>query len=1096
MPPVSDVCDALGTRAVLNTFHHLGRHLSPGICGDVEDSGQQDACHCRPIHSSVSLPAAVSPGRGSSPLIERYLENTYSSQRRADGSSVQLDYLHRGTGRGCTSVSPYNGRRGGDGEESGVVFDSGDAAFLSASFSKRAPAGSARRAGVPDHHYTSTGRSPHVRRTTSPHPCNDMGCGGEHGRRNSQRSASSPSFDNVPHHPSDYVPQTRSRHGTSSDHHSQKGSLAVDGDRRHGTRMPPRHNARGAGESSPSDRPPLLPSVASATPLASFVGGPSSNAIPHSQTFSSVEAPLHHSTHGDSAQQPLAHNAPLPSRARDSLADLVAKIRAEISKETTACATGSPISDVMHNPADVRRPVTTEENTKMRSRPEKPQGQGYSPGMTSHAEQTSTSHTTASTRLSSPTTSTGAEGASPSHVVSHRRSTSADTKGGSHAYRAPAAPPEASAQDRSAPSPRRRGTPREDSGPTRQQLFLSPSSSSVDLHSAVRKAETVLRHLQSRRPHRHNGSCTQSPFAEKTKGLMGSSLPDDATAVGLRQQILAHGLRHRKRRGGSHGRRAHRGHSAPSLHFRPHATRVSPRRSSSASIPTGISRESQSTPQRAHAPDGAAGAAVKEVKRRSGNELPVTQARTDADQHQQERWHTMQERRIERLREGLSSLCAAVRKDLRKVREEVERARAEANVQADDIRREMRQALTATLHSNSPSGGAVDARRREAEPHPSSVLDAVSQCTPEDQRRLAVLFLPHLRPLLTEVVQEEVQRLLREHCSDQQEALHALEQRLHARVAEVALSHQRQARVDETRGGDGISTAPASAHFSSAEALDAHLRSTARAVLLEEDDRRYSLASENERRHERRVRQLQQGWEETLSTAQAQWKAELKTILEEEENVWIRRARAPLQQHADVLQEIVKALTRDVTRLQEQQEVCSTRLSTSIRQEREMRVQEQTQLTERVEQRVRQLLPREVESACVRFHALREQRLAAAVPRSAVSGPTASVSPHLSAIHTSSFATVAAAPSAEELRLSIVQPTMEHMRRLLVAHQEMVDATVEDRCRRAEHTVEGSRHVWSQNVAELRAKFSALRADVRGAFGELCENLKVAAPAM
>lgn len=435
------------------------------------------------------------------------------------------------------------------------------------------------------------------------------------------------------------------------------------------------------------------------------------------------------------------------------------------------------------------------------------------------------------------------------------------------------------------------------------------------------------------------------------------------------------------------------------------------------------------------------------------------------------------------------------------MRDDVARIRAEAREEAAAaaVGSRAEEALASATALQSAVKAATAACRAEASAAaasavtPTNVVSAVAQCTPAEQRRIAALLLPHLRPLM-EVIQEEVRHQLRERRREQQAEQQTMEQRLHAYVAEaVTTAAQRRALVQEDSHADesgrfhssaASSGPPWAAAFSSPDALDAHLRATARAVLHEEDERRYGLTNENERRHERRVQRLQEEWQASLRAAEVRWHAEMAATLERESSAWTRRVRAPLQQHADVLQDIVTALTRDVTHLQEQQDTLSAEVTAKLEQEREMRLQEQARLAERLEQRVRQLLPSEVDAACIRFHVQREQRMApGAATRHATTGASATAAP----LHST---------SAEELRLAVVQPAMDHMRRLLVSHQEMLNASVEDRCQRAEHAVDGSRHVWTQNIAELRSKLSALRGDVRGAFAELCENLNVAAPAL
>ncbi|KAG5482166.1 hypothetical protein CUR178_06025 [Leishmania enriettii] len=1100
MPAVPGFCDDSTSPVPRHSPLHFGRHGSPDMDNGAEYNDEQyERCRCT---TSIRFPLSTSEtgGRGGSPGIERYREDTYCSQRRADGHPPQREYLRRRAEHGCTYVPPHDGR-GGDGESSWLALDDFDGALLSSSFSLHAPAG-AQAAAAPHRRCISAGRSPHASCVSSPYPCSDARRGGELGSRTLQHSSSSLARDDATGYASEYAAQLRSRHNTRADHTSERVSSAADAGSRHGTRMPSPQNATGAGESPSSQRPPLLPTATSMAPASPFVG-PTFTAEPRAQASVSAATQLHHNRDEDSTWQPQISTDPLPSRPRDSLAHLVSKIRAEVSRDTVSWASGPPGAERRRSLAD-EKPRAAAEKRKRHRWPDKLQEQAHPSGMASPAEQASHAQDTTLPCVSFPETSTEAEGAVIAHPPITPHSTTGRGEGGLHANQSSTTPPAARERACGARSRRRHGSSRKRCCPSRPQrssssslsAWSTQSSSSVRLRSTVKRAEAVLHRLQDR----SRGSRALSPSSKNAKVFLSDLVADDAAVdaapiCGCQNSSMPASAR-RQDCTGSHSRSASGGNAAPPLLSRRHVTRVPSRRSSPSAPTDAFWGEDQGAPQRMHASNRVA----REVQVERGDTSAVKQAMAEMaaeSRRQQEMWNTTQEHRIERLREGLSALCAAVRKDLHKVREEVGRVRAEAHGTTEDGRKRMRDTLAAALRPDAPAESAATARMQRPDLCPSSVVTAVAQCAPEDQRRLAALLLPHLRPLLGEMVQEEVQQQLRLHRREQQEAQHALEQRLRAYAEEASVSQQRRTHAEETGGGEVGANAPIWAACSSAEAFDAHLRAAARAVLLEEDDRRYSLVNENERRHERRVQQLQQGWQETLSTAQAKWKAEWKAILEKESNAWTHRARAPLQQHADMLQDIVKALTRDVTHLQEQQEALSTRLVTSLRQEREMRMQEQTQLSERVEQRVRELLPREVESTCVRFHALREQRLAVAASRASAAEP---VSPGTSGQCVASTTSAAAAPSAassvEELRLSIVQPAMEHMRRLLALHQEMIDSTVEDRCRRAEHTVEGHRRWWAQNVAELRAKLSALRTDVRGALGELCENLNVASPVL
>ncbi|KPA76145.1 hypothetical protein ABB37_07912 [Leptomonas pyrrhocoris] len=429
------------------------------------------------------------------------------------------------------------------------------------------------------------------------------------------------------------------------------------------------------------------------------------------------------------------------------------------------------------------------------------------------------------------------------------------------------------------------------------------------------------------------------------------------------------------------------------------------------------------------------------------------------------------------------------------MREEV----ADVRGQSNDVAARVATAEAAQRRPAAPPSAPRTEKGPEASLQPECVVAWVAQCSPADQRRLAQLLLPHLRPALSDAIRDEVQHQLRAVRTEHREELREIEGRLRAYVEaeEAVVDAQQNAASQRRSGGAGSpaqpaeSSAPLWAGFSSGDAFNAHLRATARAVLVEEDDRRYSLANDNERRHEMRVRELQRHWQATLVEAQHTWKAEWRSMLHAAEEAWTRQAQAPLQQHADLLQKIVTTLTRDVTHLHERQDAQAASVQESLHKEREMRQREQAKFAERVEQSVRQLLPREVESACARYHVQRERTAATELcgTRATHGSSGSGASPLLPP-------TASAQLTAEELRLSVVQPALEHMRRLLASHQEMMDAVVEGRCRRAEGVMEGSRHVWLQNVTELRGKVSSLRSDVRGAFNELCSNLNVASPAL
>jgi hypothetical protein len=634
------------------------------------------------------------------------------------------------------------------------------------------------------------------------------------------------------------------------------------------------------------------------------------------------------------------------------------------------------------------------------------------------------------------------------------------------------------------------------SSPVSRRSPSSSSSSSVELHRAVQEAEAILQRMRQRGRRHVDGTAAQHMEKSLTPTQDEPSRSLSHTSAEQDNELVAATQRDRRRRLRSpHTGSAtqsmdiidtaalHKEEVNVSLQGRPPSHRHGDQPAPQSSVPytadiAGPSEHCSPSPLAV-----AAAAAAEDAVRSFAVDLKATMER------RQEDWCAEHGRRIERLREGLSSLCAAVRKDLRRVQEEVNDVRLQSTEAIARVTAAPNSTAHSALHS-SLMASRTGQPCADAFP-PECVVTWVAQCSPADQRRLAQLLLPHLRPALTEAIKNEMQHQLQAANAEWCGQLRELEGRMRAYVDEaMETARQRTAMTssDGSNGGNCGEVAPLWAEFSSADAFNAHLRATARAVLVEEDDRRYSLANENERRHELRVRALQRQWEETLREAQLAWREEWRSMLDKAGEGWRRRAQAPLQKHADLLQTIVTALTKDVSDLHERQDAQAAAVQSAFEKEREMRQRENARLSDRVEQQVRQLLPREVESACVRYH-VRRDRTAAAELRSA------------HATHGGSGGQTPATPLAhdsreEEVRLSVVQPALEHMRRLLVAHQDMVDAVVEDRCRRAEGAVEGSRHVWLQNVAELRSSVSSLRTDVRGAFHELCSRLNVSSPAL
>ncbi|ESL10289.1 hypothetical protein TRSC58_01981 [Trypanosoma rangeli SC58] len=84
----------------------------------------------------------------------------------------------------------------------------------------------------------------------------------------------------------------------------------------------------------------------------------------------------------------------------------------------------------------------------------------------------------------------------------------------------------------------------------------------------------------------------------------------------------------------------------------------------------------------------------------------------------------------------------------------------------------------------------------------------------------------------------------------------------------------------------------------------------------------------------------------------------------------------------------------------------------------------------------------------------------------------------------------------QRVRGEVMRPVLGHVRRLMSAHQSMIETIVESRCAQFEAYVDRSRHGWEVQLAGLRSRVGSLRGDMQRALRDLCESLNVACPGL
>ncbi|SCU68648.1 uncharacterized protein TEOVI_000607900 [Trypanosoma equiperdum] len=84
----------------------------------------------------------------------------------------------------------------------------------------------------------------------------------------------------------------------------------------------------------------------------------------------------------------------------------------------------------------------------------------------------------------------------------------------------------------------------------------------------------------------------------------------------------------------------------------------------------------------------------------------------------------------------------------------------------------------------------------------------------------------------------------------------------------------------------------------------------------------------------------------------------------------------------------------------------------------------------------------------------------------------------------------------QRVNLEAVQPLAEHVRRLMSAHQSMIDTIVESRCDQLDGRISSAIQQQQMQLKELRSKLSGLRVDVHSALKDLSEKLNVACPGL
>nr|CCD11569.1 unnamed protein product [Trypanosoma congolense IL3000] len=84
----------------------------------------------------------------------------------------------------------------------------------------------------------------------------------------------------------------------------------------------------------------------------------------------------------------------------------------------------------------------------------------------------------------------------------------------------------------------------------------------------------------------------------------------------------------------------------------------------------------------------------------------------------------------------------------------------------------------------------------------------------------------------------------------------------------------------------------------------------------------------------------------------------------------------------------------------------------------------------------------------------------------------------------------------QRVALEITQPLAEHVRRLISAHQSMVDTVVESRCEQLEGRITRTLQQQQMQLKELGSRLGGLRSDVQSALRDFSEKLDVACPGL
>lgn len=398
--------------------------------------------------------------------------------------------------------------------------------------------------------------------------------------------------------------------------------------------------------------------------------------------------------------------------------------------------------------------------------------------------------------------------------------------------------------------------------------------------------------------------------------------------------------------------------------------------------------------------------------------------------------------RLQRLERDFAQLCTLVSSQLRHTEAAVESA------QKQQRRLQKRlQELSEEKQQREKAGAGAAAQAAQPPPSPPpapapaltchQLLMVVRSAPPAEREELARLLLPALAPYW--------QSEARVTAAEQQQWV---------------LTHVQAALQDveaASRPPPPPPLPPSCMDFGSAEAFDAHLRAAAREVLAQEDRLRYSAAT--------------QEWRQEA----AEWEARLERQRRECEGGLARLQRqqnaqsAALRRDVDSLQEVVERLAKDLAAARQSAAEQYADVRTSLAREGAARQQEQAHWEARWQRQAA-----EAEDARTALRARQRRVDHAALAAGELMGGT----------------------DADALRSELLVPVVTHVRKLLAAHQRVVDAVVEKRCTRAEHSVAEERHSWDQSVADLRSRLASLRRDTHSAFAELSSNLDVACPGM